>query len=83
MPWVDFGTALHCAFGTMAALMARKKTGKGQIGGGGAAATAVAFNNALLIEQAVIEPNRVPTGNRGQTSAPVDIFRTRDGWIIA
>jgi crotonobetainyl-CoA:carnitine CoA-transferase CaiB-like acyl-CoA transferase len=24
----------------------------------------------------------VPTGNRGQTSAPVDIFRTRDGWIL-
>ena len=24
VPWVDFGTALHCAFGTMAALMARK-----------------------------------------------------------
>ena len=30
VPWVDFGTALHCAFGTMAALMARKMTGKGQ-----------------------------------------------------
>jgi crotonobetainyl-CoA:carnitine CoA-transferase CaiB-like acyl-CoA transferase len=24
----------------------------------------------------------LPTGNRGQTSAPVDIFRTRDGWIL-
>jgi crotonobetainyl-CoA:carnitine CoA-transferase CaiB-like acyl-CoA transferase len=31
VPWVDFGTALHCAFGTMAALMARKVTGRGQI----------------------------------------------------
>src|SRR4030095_4566629 len=29
-PWVDFGTALHCAFGTMAALMHRKVTGRGQ-----------------------------------------------------
>ena len=46
-------------------------------------ATAVTFGNALLIEQAVIAPNRVPTGNRGQTAAPVDIFRTRDGWILA
>jgi crotonobetainyl-CoA:carnitine CoA-transferase CaiB-like acyl-CoA transferase len=25
----------------------------------------------------------VPTGNRGQTAAPVDIFRTKDGWILA
>ncbi len=46
-------------------------------------ATAVTFGNALLIEQAVIQANRVPTGNRGQTAAPVDIFRTRDGWILA
>ena len=80
--WVDFGTALHCAFGTMAALMARKATGKGQWVEGALLATAVTFSNALLVEQAVIAPNRVPTGNRGQTSGPVDIFRTRDGWIL-
>jgi crotonobetainyl-CoA:carnitine CoA-transferase CaiB-like acyl-CoA transferase len=83
VPWVDFGTALHCAFGTMAALMARKVTGKGQWVEGALLATAVTFGNALLIEQAVIAPNRVPTGNRGQTAAPVDIFKTRDGWILA
>jgi crotonobetainyl-CoA:carnitine CoA-transferase CaiB-like acyl-CoA transferase len=82
VPWVDFGTALHCAFGTMAALMARKATGKGQWVEGALLATAVTLSNALLIEQAVLAPNRVPTGNRGQTSAPVDIFRTRDGWIL-
>jgi crotonobetainyl-CoA:carnitine CoA-transferase CaiB-like acyl-CoA transferase len=82
VPWVDFGTALHCAFGTMAALMARKATGKGQWVEGALLATAVTLGNALLIEQAVIAPNRVPTGNRGQTSGPVDIFRTKDGFIL-
>ena len=82
VPWVDFGTALHCAFGTMAALMARKETGKGQWVQGALLATAVTFGNALLIEQAVIQANREPTGNRGQTSGPVDIFRTKDGWIL-
>lgn len=80
--WVDFGTALHCAFGTMAALMARRETGRGQKVEGALLATAATFTNALLIEQAVIEANRVPTGNRGQTAAPVDLYRTRDGWII-
>jgi len=80
--WVDFGTALHCAFGTMAALMARRETGQGQKVEGALLATAVTFTNAMLIEQAVIAANRVPTGNRGQTAAPVDLFRTRDGWII-
>jgi crotonobetainyl-CoA:carnitine CoA-transferase CaiB-like acyl-CoA transferase len=79
---VDFGTALHCAFGTMAALMAHKATGKGQWVQGALLATAVTFGNALLIEQAVIGAYRVPTGNRRQTAAPVDIFRTKDGWIL-
>lgn len=31
----------------------------------------------------VITPDRVSTGNRDQTAAPVGIFRTRDGWILA
>jgi crotonobetainyl-CoA:carnitine CoA-transferase CaiB-like acyl-CoA transferase len=80
--WVDFGTALHCAFGTLAALMARRDTGRGQKVEGALLATALTFTNAMLIEQGVVAANRVPTGNRGQTAAPVDLFRTRDGWII-
>jgi crotonobetainyl-CoA:carnitine CoA-transferase CaiB-like acyl-CoA transferase len=81
-PWVDFGTALHLAFGTMAALMARQQTGKGQRVEGALLATALTFNNATLIEQAVIQANRVPTGNLGQTSAPTDLYRVCDGWIL-
>ena len=80
--WVDFATALHCAFGTMAALMARERSGEGQVVEGALLATAVTLTNALLIEQAVIKADRIPTGNRGQTAAPVDIFRTKDGFII-
>jgi crotonobetainyl-CoA:carnitine CoA-transferase CaiB-like acyl-CoA transferase len=79
---VDFGTALHCAFGTMAALMARQATGKGQWVEGALLGTAVTLTNAMLIEQAVIGTNRVPTGNRGQTAAPADIYRTTDGWVL-
>lgn len=80
--WVDFGTALHCAFGTMAALMERAKSGKGQHVDGSLLGTALTFTNALLIEQAVIGINRVPTGNRGQAAAPVDIYCTSDGWLL-
>jgi crotonobetainyl-CoA:carnitine CoA-transferase CaiB-like acyl-CoA transferase len=81
-PWVDFGTALHCAFGTMAALMHRQQTGRGQVVTGALLATAVTVNNAALIEQAVARPDRIPTGNRGQTAAPSDIYRTRDGFVL-
>jgi crotonobetainyl-CoA:carnitine CoA-transferase CaiB-like acyl-CoA transferase len=80
--WVDFGTALHCAFGTLAALIERGKSGRGQIVEGALLATALSFTNATLIEQAVINVNRVPTGNLGQTAAPADIYRTRDGWVL-
>ena len=82
-PWVDFGTALHCAFGTMAALMERQKTGKGQVVQGALLATALTINNSMLIEQAVRRIDRVPTGNRGQTSAPVNLYRSRDDrWVL-
>lgn len=80
--WVDFGTALHCAFGTMAALMERSRSGKGQLVSGSLLGTALTFTNSLLIEQAVINRNRVPTGNRGQAAAPVNIYRTADGWVL-
>jgi crotonobetainyl-CoA:carnitine CoA-transferase CaiB-like acyl-CoA transferase len=81
--WVDFGTASVSAFGTLAALMARDKSGRGQKVEAALLRTAVAFNNPTLVEQQVVQPNRVATLNRGQTSAPSDLFRTRDGWIIA
>ena len=45
-------------------------------------ATAVAVNNGTLIEQHVAQVNRVPTGNRGQTSAPVDVYPVTDGFIL-
>ena len=80
--WVDFGTALHCAFGTMAALMERSRSGKGQHVKGSLLGTALTFMNSFLIEQAVIRKDRVPTGNRGQAAAPVNIYRTRDGWLL-
>src|SRR5262249_60035137 len=75
--WVDCGTASLAAFGTLAALMERQKTGRGQKVEGALLRTAVAFNNSTLVEQQVVRPNRIATVNRGQTSAPSDLFRTR------
>ena len=82
-PWVDFGTASLCAFGTLAALIERRRSGRGQQVQGALLNTALTFFNPMLIEQAVTGSDREPTGNRGQFTAPTDIFPTRDGWIIA
>jgi crotonobetainyl-CoA:carnitine CoA-transferase CaiB-like acyl-CoA transferase len=83
VPWVDFGTAFLSAFGTLAALMERGKTGRGQKVEGALLRTAVAISNAMLIEQALMQTNRTAQGNRGFNSAPADYFRTKDGWIVA
>src|SRR5437870_12324518 len=81
--WVDCGTASLAAFGTLAALMSRRQTGRGQKVEGALLRTAIALNNPTLVEQQAVQPNRIATVNRGQTSAPSDLFRTRDGWILA
>src|SRR5437660_9416021 len=82
VPWVDFGTACLSAFGTLAALIERGKTGRGQKVEGALLRTAIAFANAVLIEQALTRVNRTAIVNRGFNSAPADIFRCRDGWIV-
>jgi len=81
-PWVDFTTAILSAYGTMAALLQRRGTGRGQQVEGSLLMSALTVGNATLIEQAVIERNRVASGNRGQIAAPSDCFRTKDGWVL-
>jgi crotonobetainyl-CoA:carnitine CoA-transferase CaiB-like acyl-CoA transferase len=81
-PWVDFTTAILTAFGTMAAILERQKSGRGQQVEGSLLMSALTVGNTALIEQDVIEANRVGTGNRAQTAAPSDCFRTKDGWVL-
>lgn len=81
-PYVDYCTAVLCAFGVLAALLHRQNTGEGQEVKGALLATALAVFNSHLIEQSVTGINRVGTGNRVQTSAPSDVFAVRDGHIL-
>ncbi|MDT8428530.1 MAG: CoA transferase [Pseudomonadales bacterium] len=81
-PFIDYGTASLSAFGTLAALLERNKTGKGQVVEASLFNTALTMMNGSLIEQAVININRTATLNRSQTSAPADTFRTLDGWVL-
>jgi len=82
-PWVDFGTASAAVIGTLAALLHKRATGEGQRVEGSLLSTALLFNNGSLIEQALTQPDRVGSGNRGQTSAPSDAFKCKnDEWIL-
>lgn len=82
VPYVDYATASLAAMGTVAALFERTKSGQGQWVQGSLLSTSLSIANAALIEQALKTPDRVGTGNRGQTSGPVDAFPTADGWIM-
>lgn len=81
-PYVDFSTAVFSALGTLAAIMQRGQTGKGQHVETSLLGTALAVMNSHLAEQGVTEINREGTGNRVQTSAPSDVFPTKDGHIL-
>ena len=81
-PYVDYTTASLNAFATLAAIIHRTNTGQGQHVEGCLLASALTIANGTLIEQAILDNNRVATGNRGQTAAPIDAFQTRDGWIL-
>ena len=81
-PYVDFATAALSAFGALAALMHRQQTGEGQEVKATLLGTALAVFASHLIEQGVTQRDRVPSGNRVQTSAPSDVFATRDGHVL-
>jgi crotonobetainyl-CoA:carnitine CoA-transferase CaiB-like acyl-CoA transferase len=82
VPFCDYGTALHTAFGVAVALLHRERTGEGQIVDGALLATAVTFMQPLLAERSVKGIQREQQGNAAFHSAPADTYQTRDGWIV-
>lgn len=82
-PYVDFGSALLSTVGVLAALMDRQKTGKGQKVETALLRTAINITNSHLIEQSMLNLNRIATLNRGFTAGPSDTFKCKDGWIYA
>ena len=82
VPYCDYGTALHTAFGIAMALIHRDRTGEGQIVDGALLATAVTFMQALIAERSVLGIVREQRGNAAFYSAPADTYQTKDGWIV-
>ena len=81
-PYVDFSTAVMSAMGVLAALMQRAKSGQGQQVEASLLHMAMAVFGSHLAEQGALGLDRPPTGNRVQTSAPSDVFATRDGHVL-
>ena len=82
VPFADFGTATMAAFGTLSALIERNKSGNGQLVEAALTRTVMAFNIALLAEEAIKAIDRPSYGNRGYSAGPSDIFKTTDGAVM-
>jgi crotonobetainyl-CoA:carnitine CoA-transferase CaiB-like acyl-CoA transferase len=82
VPFEDYGTALHTAFGVMVALYHRAQTGEGQIVDGSLLATGVTYVQGLLAERYVLGIERRQLGNTSFYAAPSDAYQTKDGWIV-
>jgi crotonobetainyl-CoA:carnitine CoA-transferase CaiB-like acyl-CoA transferase len=79
--WCDFSTGMAAAYGTVAALMYRLKTGRGQEVKANLLRTAMNIFHFNTLEAYMRGSERKPSGNRSQFGAPADLFRTRDGWV--
>jgi len=82
VPFEDYGTALHTAFGVMVALYHRAQTGEGQIVDGSLLATGITYVQGLLAERSVLGIERRQLGNTSFYAAPADAYQTKDGWIV-
>lgn len=80
--WVDFTAASFAAFGTLAALMQRSRSGRGQHVEASLLGSTLTVANSVLMEESVLGTGRIASGNRVEVAAPADIFATSDGWII-
>jgi len=80
--FVDYYAGAVAAVGILASLVQRSTTGTGRRVETSLLASSMMMMNSVLAEEAVLQTNRVGTGNRAQTGGPADVFETSDGKII-
>lgn len=79
---IDFSTSLSLAYGTLAAIIGKMRTGDGAHVEASLVGTSLNISNQILMEEASGFRHREATGNRSPMSGPSDIFRAKDGWFI-
>ena len=60
----------------------RDQTGEGQVIEWTLLRTALTISNGALMEQDLLQNDRVGSLNRAQTAGPSDVFQTKDGWVM-
>lgn len=79
--WCDFGTASFSAFGIMAALLHRERTGEGQEVKANLLRTGLNFFHFNNIHALMHGAAGDRIGNRSLFGGPSDLFQCSDGWV--
>lgn len=80
--YVDYSTAISCAYGTLAAIIRKMRSGEGSLVQTSLVGTALTMTTPMLMEAATGVRDRVPTGNRSPIAGPSDLFAALDGWVL-
>jgi crotonobetainyl-CoA:carnitine CoA-transferase CaiB-like acyl-CoA transferase len=79
---VDYSTGLYATIGTLGALQARERTGKGQVVDVTLLDSAMSMLMTAIPEQKLLGRTMQRRGNRDRYAAPANTFPTRDGeWV--
>ena len=79
---MDFGTGTAAAFGTMAALRHRDKTGEGQAVDLALLQTALNYTASSVAEMDVLGVPKPIIGNRAPYVGPTDLYKCKDGYVF-
>ncbi|HEX4986110.1 MAG TPA: CoA transferase [Burkholderiales bacterium] len=79
---VDYSTGLYATIGTLGALQARNRTGRGQVVDVALLDAAMSMLMTAIPEQKLLGRTMKRYGNRDRYAAPANTFPTRDGaWV--
>jgi crotonobetainyl-CoA:carnitine CoA-transferase CaiB-like acyl-CoA transferase len=79
---VDYATGLYAVIGTLGALQARARTGRGQVIDVALLDSALSMLMTAIPEQTLLGRSMTRRGNRDRYGAPANTFATRDGaWV--
>ena len=79
---VDYTTGMYATIGTLGALQARHRTGKGQVVDSALMDSALSMLMTAIPEQMLHGRTMTRHGNRDRYAAPANTFATRDGaWV--
>lgn len=79
--FIDYGTALSCAYGVLAAILHKLQTGNGQHLHCSLVGTGLMMMGSKFIQGKTCKLPKIANGNKGLYGGPTDLFHTQNGKV--